>query len=181
MSGRALRLHQVVAMGLNGAIGRDNRLPWRLRADMRRFRAITMGHPLIMGRKTWDSLGGPLPGRDMIVLSRSAGQAEGACFAASLDGALALAAGAAARRGVDVAMVIGGAEIYALTLPLTDHIHLTLVEDAPPADAFYPGGPQGPWRADFAEVSREHVPAGPDDERPAWFIELARRGAGAAA
>ena len=174
--GASLQLVLVVAMGENGAIGRDNALIWKLRADMRRFRALTMGHPLVMGRKTWDSIGRPLPGRDTIVLSRDAAFApEGVLVAHDLAGALELAGVCAARRGVDSAMVVGGAQIYAATLPMAARVHLTLVQDAPEADAFFPGGPTGAWRDAFVETWREAHPAGPEDERPFAFIDLSRR------
>ncbi len=171
-----LQLALVVAMGENGAIGRDNALLWKLRADMRRFRALTMGHPLIMGRNTWDSIGRPLPGRDTIVLSRNGAFApEGVLVAHDLAGALELAGTCAARRGVDSAMVVGGAQIYAATLPGAARVHLTLVQDRPEADAFFPGGPEGAWRDNFVETWREAHPAGAEDERPFVFIDLARR------
>lgn len=173
-----LRLAQVVAMGRNGAIGRDNGLLWRLRSDMRRFRQITMGHPLIMGRKTWESIGKPLPGRDTIVLSRrGAVDVEGVHTAATLEAAIQISGDCAAQRGVDAAMVVGGAEIYAATLPLSDLVYLTVVDDAPQADAFFPGGPDGAWRADFVEVGREAHPASAEDEKPFCFVDLQRHGA----
>lgn len=171
----------VVAMAENGAIGRDNALLWRLRTDMRRFRELTMGHPLIMGRKTWDSIGRPLPGRDTIVLSRNMALApDGVLVAHDLDAAIAIAGDCAGRRGVASAMVVGGSEIYAATLPRAARIHLTLVQDSPEADAFFPGGPDGAWRRQFDEIWREAHPAGPDDERPFSFVDLERRGPGAA-
>lgn len=170
------QLALVVAMGTNGAIGRENALLWRLRTDMRRFRELTMGHPLIMGRKTWDSIGKALPGRNTIVLTRNPDfAAPGVLAARDLAEARDLASVCAKRRGVSSAMVVGGAEIYAATLPLASRIHLTLVDDAPEADAFFPGGPDGPWRRDFVETGRQAAPAGPDDEKSFVFIDLARR------
>jgi len=172
-----LQLALVVAMGENGAIGRNNALLWKLRTDMRRFRALTTGHPLIMGRKTWDSIGRPLPGRDTIVLSRNGAFApQGVQVAHDLADALARAGACAARRGVDSAMVVGGAQIYAETLPIAARVHLTLVQDRPEADAFFPGGAAGAWRDAFVETWRQAHPAGPEDERPFVFIDLARRG-----
>lgn len=170
------KLALVVAMGENGAIGRDNALLWKLRTDMQRFRQLTMGHPLIMGRKTWDSIGRPLPGRDTIVLSRNTDlAASGMARASDLDEALALAGACAAQRGVERIIVVGGAEIYAATLPLATEIYLTLVRDAPVADAFFPGGPDGDWRNAFAETTRTAHPAGPQDEKAFVCIDLVRQ------
>lgn len=179
-AGKKLQLSLVVAMGENGAIGRDNGLLWRLGPDMRRFRKITTGHPLIMGRKTWGSIGKPLPGRDMIVLTRDtarplSGQADGVLLADSPAEAVEIAHACAEQRGVTGAMVIGGAQIYKEFLPEADRVYLTLVQDSPEADAFFAGGPHGAWRDDFVETWREAHPAGEDNERPFAFIDLARR------
>lgn len=145
----------------NGVIGRDGGLPWRLPADLKRFKAQTMGKPLIMGRKTFDSFPAPLPGRRHIVLSRDAGwRAEGAETAHSVDEAIALAA---AR---EIA-VIGGAEIFALFLAHADRIELTEVHATPAGDAVVPAFIG--WR----EIAREDHPA--ENERPAYsFVTLAR-------
>ncbi|MES1973909.1 MAG: dihydrofolate reductase [Pseudomonadota bacterium] len=145
----------------NGVIGRDGGLPWRLPADLKRFKAQTMGKPMIMGRKTFDSFPAPLPGRRHIVLSRDAGwRAEGAETAHSVDEAIALAA---AR---EIA-VIGGAEIFALFLAHADRIELTEVHAAPAGDAVVPAF--AGWR----EIAREDHPA--ENGRPAYsFVTLAR-------
>lgn len=144
-------------------IGVDGRLPWHLPADLRRFKAQTMGKPMIMGRKTFESFPAPLPGRRHIVLTRdSSWRRDGAEVAASLADALDLAGGG------DIA-VIGGAEIFALLLPLAGRIELTEVHLSPAGDATVP--PFGPeWR----ETAREDHPA--DGERPAHsFVTLERR------
>ena len=126
----------VVARAENGVIGADGGLPWRLPDDLRRFKEITLGRPIIMGRKTWDSLPRkPLPGRTNIVLTRDAAfTAEGATIAHTLDAALALAAG----ENPPEIMVIGGADIFAAALPLASTVHLTEVHSAPQGDVVMP-------------------------------------------
>ncbi len=155
----------IAAVARDRGIGIENRLPWHLRADLLRFKAITMGSPIIMGRKTWDSLGRPLPGRRSIVISRNpALRLAGAEVAASLPQALQIAAGAAS------AFVIGGEQIYALALPLADRLLLTEVDVRVPADAHFPD-----WSAkDFEEVRREHHAADADNDYPFDFVEYRR-------
>lgn len=122
-----------MAVAENGVIGRDNALPWRLATDLRRFKALTMGHPVIMGRKTWDSIRKPLPGRRNLVVSRNpAFQPAGAERMPSLEAALAAAA---AGPGGEEVFVVGGAELYRLAMPLADRIYLTLVHARPEGDA----------------------------------------------
>ncbi|MCU0975603.1 MAG: dihydrofolate reductase [Steroidobacteraceae bacterium] len=162
------RLVGVVAMARNGVIGRDGDLPWRLPDDLRRFKAITMGKPILMGRRTFMSLGRPLPGRENIVLTRDrAWTAEGVRVVHSLDEALA-AAGEAA----DL-MVIGGAEIYALAWPRIERLELTEVHADVEGDTRLDALDPGAWR----EVAREHHPA--DERHPLAFsfVTLERRGA----
>ena len=144
----------------NGVIGRDGGLPWRLRADLKRFKAQTMGRPMIMGRKTFESFPTPLPGRRHIVLTRDpAWRAEGAEVARDVAGALALA-------GEDAA-VIGGAEVFALFLPLADRVELTEVHLDAEGDTIVP--PFTGWR----ETAREDHPAA--EGRPAYsFVTLVR-------
>jgi dihydrofolate reductase len=127
----------VVAMARGGAIGRDNALPWRLPEDLRRFRALTLGHAVIMGRRTWDSIGRNLPGRTNIVITRDPGwHRPDARIAADLDAALTVAQ---ATHPGQTPMVIGGAQIYALALPRAALIHATeIARDIPDADAFFP-------------------------------------------
>ena len=130
----------IVAAAENDVIGRQGRLPWRLSDDLRRFRALTLGKPVVMGRKTWESIGRPLPGRRNIVITRRAGYvAEGADVVDSSDAAVA-AAGDAAE-----IMIIGGSEIYAVFLPSTDRIYLTRVHAELDGDAFFPA-PGDDWR-----------------------------------
>ncbi|MBS1811398.1 MAG: dihydrofolate reductase [Acidobacteria bacterium] len=132
----------IVAMGRNRAIGFQNTLPWRLSADLQRFKQLTMGHHMIMGRKTYESIGRPLPGRTSIIITRQSDfQAEGCLIAHSFDAAVELAR----TRGEQEAFVIGGAEIYAQALPMTDRLYLTLVEVVPEADAFFPALDESEW------------------------------------
>lgn len=145
------RIALVVAIAENGVIGKDGGLPWRIPADMRWFKAVTMGKPVIMGRKTWDSLPKkPLPGRANIVISRAQGwTAEGALAAASLDEALRLAGAS------EEVCVIGGAQIYAEALPRADRLYLTEVLALPDGDTFMPPID----RSRFHVISREDNPA----------------------
>lgn len=155
----------VVARARNGAIGREGALPWRLPADLRHFKAVTMGSAMVMGRRTFDSLPGLLPGRRHIVLTRDPDwAAPGAEVARTTCEARSLAA-----RGP--VSVIGGAEVIALYLPLADAVELTEVHSEPEADTFLPDFDSEEWR----EVSREDHPA--VDGRPAYsFVRLERRG-----
>lgn len=162
----------VVAAAENGVIGRDNQLLWRLRTDLRRFRELTMGKPLIMGRKTYQSIGRPLPGRETIVLTRDGGfSAAGVHVAHSWDEAVSEGEAIAGRMGADAVAVVGGAEIYRLALPHVGKIYLTEVATAPEGDAFFPPVD----RTLFREVARIGHPKGPDDEHPFTFIDLERR------
>ena len=139
----------ILARADNGVIGRDGDLPWRLPADLKRFKALTLGHPMIMGRKTFDSLPGLLPGRRHIVLTRDRAWAgAGADVAHDVEGALALA-------DAPTVMVIGGAEIYRLFLPLAHRIELTEVHLEAQGDASI----AYPDPADWVEVARDPHPA----------------------
>ena len=163
----------VAALADNGVIGDDNRLIWRLKTDMRRFRALTLGRPVIMGRKTFESIGKPLPGRETIVLTRDAGfSAEGAHVAHDLAGALALGQRLAAQMAADSVVVAGGGDVWAQTLPLADRLELTFVHAAPAGDAVFPDWP----REAFEAVSLEERPAGPEDEHPFTFATFRRHG-----
>jgi dihydrofolate reductase len=161
----ALRLVAVVAMAENGVIGRDNRLPWRLSGDLRRFKSITVGKPLLMGRRTFESLGRPLPDRRNIVITRDHGwSAQGCTVVHSLDEAFRAAAPAAEL------MVIGGAEIYALCWPLLSRIELTRVHGHPQGDTFLNDLDWSGWRV---ETQERHAA----DERNDYdysFVTLAR-------
>lgn len=141
------RLALVVAVAKNGVIGNDNQLPWRLPADLKHFKALTWGKPIIMGRKTFQSIGRPLPGRDNIVISRSRRwDAGGVAVVPDLDTAIAVAERAAAARGVAEIMVVGGAQIYALALPRAERIYLTEIDLAPPGDSYFSMPDPARWR-----------------------------------
>ncbi|GGC84149.1 dihydrofolate reductase [Chelatococcus reniformis] len=171
----ALPLVLVVAVADNGAIGRDNRLIWRLRTDMQRFKALTMGRPLLMGRLTYESIGRPLPGRETVVLSTGAFcEAPGVAVAGSLADAIGRCEAAADRLGAGEIVVVGGARVYAETLPLARRIHLTEVHASPPATVFFPDWAGGAFRRSYRETFRQHHAAGPGDEYPFTFVDLER-------
>jgi dihydrofolate reductase len=135
------RVAVIAAVARNGVIGIDNRLPWRLAEDMKRFRTLTCGHAVIMGRRTWESLRGPLPGRQNIVVTRTAGNAAlGVEFVASLDEALSRV------RLPDPAFVIGGEALYREALPRADLLYLTEIERDFAGDARFPDFDPAPWR-----------------------------------
>ncbi|MDR6601999.1 dihydrofolate reductase [Achromobacter deleyi] len=140
----------IVAYSDNRVIGRDNALPWKLPGDLAHFKRSTLGHPIVMGRKTWDSLGRPLPGRTNIVISRNPDFiASGATVVPTLDAAIA------ACGDVDQAFVIGGAQIYAQALPLAQRVLATEVHAQVDGDAFFPLLPAFEWK----ETAREPQPA----------------------
>ena len=153
-----MRLNLIYAQSQNGVIGINNTLPWHLPQDLAHFKAKTSGCPVIMGRKTWDSLPPkfrPLPGRTNIVITRDAGfQAEGARVVQTLEQALALAEKICLIDGAEEAVVIGGAQIYALALPLADRLYLTQVHADVEGDAHFPPLDLAQWhelgREDFA-------------------------------
>lgn len=164
----------VVAIGENGAIGRGGDLPWRLSSDMRYFRKITMGKPVIMGRRTFKSLPRVLDGRLNIVLTRDQGfVAPDAVMAHSLEEGLAAARESAVRTGADEIMVIGGEDVFREVLPQAHRIYLTEVHATPEADTWFPDFDKREWR----EVLRERHQAGPRDEHAFSFVVLERRGA----
>jgi dihydrofolate reductase len=162
----------VVAVAENGVIGRDNQLLWRLKSDLRRFRDLTWGKPMIMGRKTFQSIGKPLPGRETIVVTRDPSfAAEGVHVAHSFEEAVAKGCERAAAMDADSIAVAGGGEIYALALPQAQMLYVTEVQASPAGDAVFP-----PYeRAAFQELRRIPHPRGPDDEFPFTFIDLERR------
>ncbi|MCP5268313.1 MAG: dihydrofolate reductase [Zoogloeaceae bacterium] len=134
-------LSLIAAMAEHRVIGRHNTLPWHLPEDLKHFKATTLGKPVIMGRKTWESLGRPLPGRRNIVISRNAGyRLDGGELFPSLESALA------STGNNEEVFVIGGAELYRLALPLADHVHLTEISGTYPGDAYFPELPAGEWQ-----------------------------------
>ena len=158
----------IVALDRAGVIGRDGTLPWHLPADLKRFRAITMGKPIIMGRKTYDSIGKPLPGRANIVITRNPDVSiEGVRVVNSLDEAISLCESIAAIDGVDEAMVIGGAEIYGLAMPRADRLYLTEVHAEVEGDAWFPEFDRSMWQ----EVAREDFEAsGPNPYNYSFLV-----------
>lgn len=137
----APRVYLVAAVAQNGIIGANGALPWNLPEDMKHFKSLTLGHPVIMGRRTWESFAAPLPGRENIVVTRRTGyEAPGAGVAASLEGAIALCA------GEPVAFVIGGAEIYAAALPLATGLVLTEIHKDYEGDTRFPDWNPDSWR-----------------------------------
>ncbi|MGD8328030.1 MAG: dihydrofolate reductase [Acidobacteriota bacterium] len=161
----------IVAVADNGVIGRDNDLPWRLSADLRRFKALTMGHHLLLGRKTFDSIGRPLPGREMIVVSRSHPELpEGVHLSASIEAAIERARA----YDEDELFVAGGASIYAAVLPRCDRIYLTRVHAEVDGDVRLPDLDLSQWD----EVRREELPADEDNEHATTFSVLERASSG---
>jgi dihydrofolate reductase len=146
-----MRISIIVAVAENGVIGRNGKLPWHLSDDLRRFKKLTMGHTLIMGRRTWESIGRLLPGRRMIVVSRQAGYCAGTLgvsTAASLEIALHMTADA----GDDEVFIIGGAELYRAALPLADRLYLTRVHAEVAGDTLFPLTELRGWRC----IQSEH-------------------------
>jgi len=165
----------IAAVAENGVIGRGGAMPWRLKSDMRHFRALTLGKPVVMGRKTWLSTSiKPLPGRTNIVVTRDPNfTAPGVLVASSLEAALDVARGDAMRRGADAVMVIGGADIYAQAMPLADRLEITRIHASPEGDALFPAIDPAIWR----EASREPHPAGPDDDVGYDFVSYLKANA----
>jgi dihydrofolate reductase len=136
----------IVAVSTNNVIGADGDLPWRLSDDLKRFKAVTMGKPIVMGRKTYESIGRPLPGRQNIVITRQNNfTADGCDIVRSTAEAVDVAGGA------DEVMVIGGSQIYAAFLPLADRIYLTRVHTEVDGDAFFPPLDEAEWRESVSE------------------------------
>ncbi len=137
----------IVAAAENGVIGRAGAMPWHIPSDLKTFRRLTIGKPVIMGRTTYRSIGKPLPGRDNIVVTRDAGfRPDGVHVAHSLEEALAAARRLAAARGGDEIMVIGGADLYRQALPSAARVYLTVVHAQPPGDAVFPALDPDNWR-----------------------------------
>ena len=145
------RVYLVAAVASNGIIGANGQLPWRLSEDLKHFKRLTMGHPIIMGRRTWESLKGPLPGRDNIVVTRTPGyDAPGAAVASSLEAALALCL------GESVVFVIGGNQLFAESLPVAAGLVMTEIHRDFEGDTWFPDYDRSRWR----ETQRErHVTA----------------------
>ncbi|MFD1702711.1 dihydrofolate reductase [Methylopila henanensis] len=161
----------VAAVALNRVIGRDNDMPWRISSDLKRFKAVTMGKPLIVGRRNHQAIGRPLPGRQTIVLTRDRTFSEpGVHVAHDLQDALGLAEALAEEMGADEIISAGGGEIYALTLPLAERMRLTEIAAVPDGDVLFPEYDPAQWRETF----REAHAAGPRDEFAFTFRDLVR-------
>lgn len=164
----------VVAMARNRVIGRDGSLPWRLSSDLKRFKALTMGKPVVMGRKTWDSIGRALPGRPNVVVTRNAAfDAAGVERAETLDAALRQAEALAAEAGADEICVIGGGEIYAQAIGRADVLHVTHVAVEAEGDTLFPEIDPTVWKC----VHEECIPAGERDSHPTRYAVYRRRAA----
>ena len=152
-------------MARNRVIGRDNKLPWHLPADLRHFKELTLGKPIIMGRKTWESLPGLLPDRRHIVVTRRQDYvAEGAETAAHLDAAIALAG------NVEEIMIVGGATLYAEALPVADRLYVTLVDAEIDGDAYFPDFDMDAWKV----VEKSGMPADEKNRYDLRFLTLER-------
>ncbi|PYY80221.1 dihydrofolate reductase [Pseudomonas sp. TKO26] len=167
---KSLPLSLIAALAQNRVIGVDNSMPWHLPGDFKFFKATTLGKPIIMGRKTWDSLGRPLPGRLNIVVSRQTGLVlEGAEVYPSLDAALVRAEEWALEQGASELMLIGGAQLYAQGLEQADRLYLTRVALNPEGDAWFPEFDEQQWN----RVSE--VPNPPEGDKPAYSFEVWER------
>jgi len=163
----------IVAVADNGVIGADGAIPWRLKTDLQRFKTLTIGKPVVMGRKTFLSLRRPLPGRTNIVMTRDANfRANGAVVTTSLEHALDLAKGDALRRFVTEVAVIGGAEIYAQWIGRAQRLEITEVHASPAGDTRFGSLDKAVWE----QVARAENPSGPDDSTAFSFVTYARRG-----
>jgi dihydrofolate reductase len=161
----------LAAVADNGVIGRDNALPWRLSADLKRFKALTLNKPVVMGRKTYFSIGKPLPDRSNIVVTRDRNfRADGVAVANSVDAALDMARDDARRRGASEIMVIGGTEIFEQTMGLADRLEITHVHAKPEGDVYFPVIDPTLWR----ETARSEQPAGPRDDASVSFVTYER-------
>lgn len=168
----SLPLTLIVAMGENRVIGRDNALCWHLRSDLKFFKANTIGRPMVMGRKTFQSIGKPLPNRETIVLTRDVNWSapDGVHVRPALDEALHLANELGLKMGAPDIAIVGGADLYAQTLPLADRILVTIVHATPEGDTFFPKFEHMP----FKEITREPHSAGEGDDHPFTFVTYAR-------
>ncbi len=167
---KSLPLSLIAALAQNRVIGVDNSMPWHLPGDFKFFKATTLGKPIIMGRKTWDSLGRPLPGRLNIVVSRQTGLVlEGAEVYPSLEAAVARAEEWALEQGASELMLIGGAQLYSQGLEQADRLYLTRVALTPEGDAWFPEFDEQQWK----RVSE--VPNPPEGDKPAYSFEVWER------
>lgn len=162
-----MKISLIVAVAENGVIGRDGGLPWRMSSDLKTFRRLTMGKPIVMGRRTFQSIGKPLDGRDNIVVTRDAHfNVAGVSACATASEALTLGRVLATTRGADEIMVIGGAQLYQAVLPVADRIYYTTVHARPEGDRYF----EKPDPAQWQEVSRQDLPKGDRDDYAATLV-----------
>jgi dihydrofolate reductase len=167
-----LPLVLVVAVAENGVIGRKGQLPWRIPGDLKHFKAVTMGKPMVMGRKTYDSIGKPLPGRASIVLTRDKNwRADGVLVGNTLDDVLRIADGEARKTGATEIAVIGGSALFKETLPIAAKIELTEVHAKPEGDIYFPDYD----RAAFRETRREGPLQSDKDDHSYSVVTLERK------
>jgi dihydrofolate reductase len=165
------KISLIAAVAENGVIGKGNELPWRIRSELQYFRRTTTGRPVVMGRKSFESLGKPLLDRTNIIISRNADyRVDGCMTVPTLDDGLAMARTVAARDGVDEIFIGGGAEIYRQTLPLADRLYLTEVHLKPEGDTLFPAFDRTAWR----EVKRAFHPAA-EGESASYTITVLER------
>lgn len=166
-----MKISLVVAMAENGVIGRDNGLPWRLSSDLRRFKALTIGKPVVMGRKCYQSIGKPLPGRPNVVITRDRSyRPDGVIVVHSYEEAIAVATAEAEKLGADEIAVIGGGEIYQLAMDTADLLHVTHIDAVIGGDTWFPPIHPEVWKPQ----SEEAVPAGEKDDYPTRFVTYSR-------
>jgi dihydrofolate reductase len=166
------RVVLVVAMAENRVIGAGGAMPWHIPSDLKRFKALTIGKPVIMGRKTWESIGKPLVDRDNIVVTRQPDFApKGAIIAGDIEHALIMGKALAEGRGASEITVIGGGEIYRQIMDRADRIEMTLVKGDVAGDTYFPDYDSADWE----EVSREEAPRGEKDSHPVCYVTLIRR------
>ncbi|MBI1216177.1 MAG: dihydrofolate reductase [Alphaproteobacteria bacterium] len=170
-----VKISLIAAVGENGVIGRDNDLPWRIRSEFKYFKATTMGRPLVLGRKCYESLGNkPLPGRANIIVTRNKDYAvEGAHVVHSVEDALRLGAQIAEKDGVDEIFIGGGADIYRLTLPVADRLYLTEVHLKPEGDVRFPPFDRAQW-----EETKNEFHKAQEGEDADYTIKVLARKAG---
>lgn len=169
------KLALIVAIAENGVIGKANGLPWHISSDLKRFRALTMGKPLLMGRKTFELIGRVLPGREMIVVTRDAAftPSSGVHCAGTIEAALELAAVRAQAMGADEIILAGGSEIFAALIDRVDRIYATFVAASPAGDTFFPPIDWSQWQ----EIRREDHQPQKGDDAAFSFVDFIRRGA----
>ncbi len=167
-----MKIAIIVAAADNNVIGSDGDMPWKLSTDLKRFKALTLGKPMIMGRKTFESIGKPLPERTSIVVTRDRSwQADGAVTVESITSAIALASEIAKADGVNEVWFVGGGEIYRQAMGIAGTIHLTRVHTEPTGDTYFPEIDPKIWQ----EIHRENIPAGEKDSVDTSYVVYERR------